>query len=93
MNVKAITLSLLIVQLIILAIVCWTWYNMFNSAFGGEMADGVGVIILIISAAYYFGLAVWSYILFKKGNENQNIVLQILLIVMLSAFPAIYLFF
>ena len=91
MNAKAVALTLLILHLIILAIICWTWYNMNTSDFAGEMTYGIASILLLFSTIYYFALTVWTYILFKKGNQNRNIVLQILVIVAFSAIPPMYL--
>ncbi len=80
MKIKTVALSVLIVQLVILALICWTWYRTFVSDFGGgEMAGAMG-ILLIISTIYYFALTVCAYILFKKAEESKNFYFKILLI-------------
>lgn len=91
MKIKTVALSVLIVQLVILALICWTWYNIFSADFGG--LEGVMGIFLIAGTFYYFALTVCAYILFKKAEESKNFYLKILFVSVLSLAPLIYIYF
>ena len=72
MKTKTIALIFFILHLAILLFICATWYklNKNMSEFGGEMADGMFVIILVIISIYYFGMTIWAYIVYKKTQRT-----------------------
>ena len=74
MKSRTIALIFLIIHLAVLLFICATWfkYNRDISENGGEMADGIFVIALFIATLYYFALTVWTFIIFKKTQQNQK---------------------
>jgi len=77
MKTKSIALVLLILHCAILFFICATWYKLNKniSEFGGEMADGIFMIGMLIATIYYFGLTVWSYLVYKNPlRTNMHLI-------------------
>jgi hypothetical protein len=70
---KSIALVILIFHCAILLFISATWYkyNKNVSEFGGEMADGIFMIALLIATIYYFGLTVWAYLLYRNPHRTN----------------------
>lgn len=69
-NYRKFAFVLLIVQSLILIFLCATWFkfnkNLVN--YGGEIADGIFGLHLILATIYYFSFTVWTYKIYKSQS-------------------------
>lgn len=96
MKTKTVALTFLILHLAILLFICATWYkyNKNVSEHGGEMADGIFAIILFVATVYYFGFTVWTYLIYKKTQQNEGgVQSQLVIIFVFSILTTMFLFY
>lgn len=96
MKTRVIALTFLVLHLAILLFICATWYKYNKNVFeyGGEIADGVFAIFLLVATIYYFGLAAWTYSVYKKAQRNEEAVqLQLIVILVLGILAPGFLFY
>ena len=91
---KTTALIFFIVNCLILLFICATWYiyNRNLSEYGGEMADGIFGIGLLLSTIYYFSFIVWTYKIYRS-EALKSAGLQLVLIFIFSILTAIVLLF
>ena len=87
MNLRTITLSIFIAHILILATICWAWYDMITS----PLSDGLTSLFLLVGAGYYFSMTVLSYLLVKT-KDRKHLIFRIALIVAFSGTPLVLLF-
>ena len=91
---KTTALIFFIVNCLILLFICATWYkyNRNLSEYGGEMADGIFGIVLLLATMYYFSFTVWTYKVYRSQSLKSG-GFQLGLIFVFSILTAIILLF
>lgn len=91
---KTIALFFFVVHCLLILFICAIWYryNRNLSEYGGEMADGIFGIVLLLSTIYYFSFTVWTYKVYKS-KSLKTAGLQLGLIFVFSILTAVILLF